>query len=1036
MILHDLQNPLIEYIIELLIKQALPHIPEIARKALVQIKRPRAKPPYVPRVDLINRESESRTIQTILDEQPHQRILYFVGEGGVGKTRLLQDASHFARGKNTSLNLRWGSLLDLYHTELHSVSALQGAIVQGLDPAGDYFQRFHRAQARFKLLIAEGLTGQSLETERQKLNNLFFEEYKFFARKYRPVIVIDTLESLTHESDWVESLCNLEGASVAVREWLIEEVEKLENSVILLAGRPQPTFQRALELANKNHPGRLEIIELKGLTREDSNRLLALLLKKAPSSLKPLMERADRLWQITRGLPVQLALAVDLAYHGEFMIEVGAGGEGSVEQWGQYLVSELFSCDNPAQRVFFLLGLARKGMTADLLHYLEAERSKSDCELQLERLRATSVVKTRAGFNDIFLHDALYDLFDAYLPPRVSLEPWYEQLANYYHERYFRPGLDHAQRSQSATRWLYYELQRNPRFAFNSVYLQLRERALKGHELELDLQLRDELLQFVRSPAVTNRKRADQNLTQAEVDRDGAVRWIKRYLIQSRYDDAILIAETILSLAPKPYSTIISHAAEHKVISPYVQIDRAREILTSDDSLFWGHLLTYYGEALVYNSALESQSHLIIDKGITILSRIGPNRNESLRWLRARVLGRAYNTLGYSLRSHGHYGSALLTYQHACEYFAKINIDDERADTLNNIAFILALLGDLEPAKNYADQAFELRQGLGQKYPLALSYNTRGLIYSLQGQYELGRRESLLALTISEELEIPRGVGLACNALGYIFRKQGEGWKLGECSLSQATQFFRRSAEYFERAAIIFSEQVSEPIRLWEAYNEWGSLFTEWGHLLDKQKDTEEAQKLYVKAVEFQLQALQVARKFGMRFQEADTCDDLAKVSQDQRNTRKAKQWLKKALSLVPQEYRMTPHEGSKNAPAHGEAFWLILGKAYWQEGLWRLNTITKSWLSEKKHWEYTQSLIENFTLAAYYFECYSPKTYTNHLRLRSMADQILGLGRPVREVRKVIKSVADNDKIEISVFLQMFSTKSINSAVRGDFHE
>ena len=69
---------------------------------------------------------------------------------------------------------------------------------------------------------------------------------------------------------------------------------------------------------------------------------------------------------------------------------------------------------------------------------------------------------------------------------------------------------------------------------------------------------------------------------------------------------------------------------------------------------------------------------------------------------------------------------------------------DEQADTLNNLAFILALLGAPKRAKTHIDQALELRQRLGQKYPLALSHNTRGLIYSLQGQYEMGRRECQL----------------------------------------------------------------------------------------------------------------------------------------------------------------------------------------------------------------------------------------------------------------------------------------------------
>ena len=1032
-----LQNSLVEYILDLIIKQTIQYGPDLARKAWSRAKQPHTKKrSYSPQVGLINREAERRAIQTDLEDTPHLRMLYFIGEGGVGKTRLLQDAIHFTNGGKASMPLRWGNLLDLYHTELHSVSALQGAIVQGLDPTREYFQRFHIAQDRFNRLLAEGLNGQALEAERQKLNILFYEEYRIFAKKYRPVITIDTMESLTHESDWVESLCNLEGGSIAIREWLIEQLVKLENSVILMGGRPQPTFQRALELANKGHPGQLEIIELKGLTREDTYQLLALLLRKAPSSLKPLMERADHLWQLTRGLPVQVALAVDLASHGEFITRNSLEGYESVELWGRQLVSELFSYDDPARRVFFLLGLARKGMTADLLHYLEPEIPKSECERQLEQLRTTSAVKTRRGYDDVFLHDVLYELFDTYSPPNSSLEPWYEQLADYYRDQHLRSEPDHDRRSQSAINLLYYELKRNPRYAFESLYLQLRESALKGHELELDLQLRDELLQFIRNPAVVNCQFTEQKLTQAEIDRDGAVRWIKRYLIRAQYREAILIAETILTLGQQSYSAIAPYQPERILVLSSEQKEHAREILSTAEPLFWGQILTYYCEALIYSSAPDAKIYQNIKRARTILNNIHLEFDHPLNWLREQVLGRMNDRSGYLFRSTGQYGSALLAYESALPEFNNVGIADEEAATLNNLAFIWALLGDFEQAKKYADRAFKLRQLLGQKYPLALSHNTRGLIYSQQGQHDLGRRESQLALGIFEELDIPRGIGLACNALGYICRKQGEGWKSGQCSRAQAIQYFRQSKEYLKRAKDIFFKKISEPIRLWEAFNEQGSLFREWGAMLDKQKYTKASQKLYAKAVECQLKALEVAQQYGMHFQEADTCDDLAKVWQDQENNRKAKYWLKQALSLVPKEYKLTPEKRHKDVPGPGEAFWLILGKAHWQEGLWSLKSITKGSVSERKHREYTQSVIENFTLAAYYFERYWPGTSINNSRLRSMADQILGLSIPVREAKKAVKDVAASNKLEISIFLQMFNVKTTKATVRGVSHE
>jgi tetratricopeptide (TPR) repeat protein len=450
------------------------------------------------------------------------------------------------------------------------------------------------------------------------------------------------------------------------------------------------------------------------------------------------------------------------------------------------------------------------------------------------------------------------------------------------------------------------------------------------------------------------------------------------------------------------------------------------EILASADFLFWGNLLTYYGEALVYVGTFESQVQLILDQGIRLLKSLKLHQDESLSWLKNKTLGRAFNTLGYLSRSHGHYGDALAAYQNALDSFNNTDILDEKADTLNNVAFTLALLGISERSITYANQALVSRQQLGQNYPVALSHNTRGIIYSLQGQHELGQRESQLALNIFEELESPRGIGLACNALGYIFRKQGEGWKLTQSTSSDAIFCFRQSSKYLERAEKVFSGEVSEPIRLWEAFNEQGSLYREWGLLQHEQQEIEAAQELYAKAVECQLKALEIARKYRMRFQEADTYDDLAKVLWDQGDTKKARYWLKRALSLVPKDYPAPSDGKNRKLPPAGEAYWLILGKVYFQEGSWAFKSLTKGILSKGKHQRYTQAVIKNFSLAAHYFERYWPGTSANRSRFQFMADQIVQLGMPVREIRRAIKLEGTRHKLNVSAFLRMFPSRSI----------
>ena len=215
---------------------------------------------------------------------------------------------------------------------------------------------------------------------------------------------------------------------------------------------------------------------------------------------------------------------------------------------------------------------------------------------------------------------------------------------------------------------------------------------------------------------------------------------------------------------------------------------------------------------------------------------------------------------------------------------------------------------------------------------------------------------------------------------------------------------------------------MREPIRSWEAYNEQGSLYREWGYLLNEQKDSENAQKLYARAVECQFIALEIARQNKMRLQEADSCDDLAKVLYDQGDVEGAHKWLEQAISLVPEEFIATPDQNKDTTPALGEAYWLILGKAYWQEGQWAIESISQEGLSERKYQEYTQNVIKNFTLAAYYFESYWPKTSRYSERLNLMKNDILKLRLPVRKIKNAIKDVAAYHKINVLSFLRVLS--------------
>jgi tetratricopeptide (TPR) repeat protein len=1021
---------LVKWLVEYLIRQGAQHGPRAIKSIWNHVRslnRPRI---FVPKSRLINRERELRAFNAALSEFPQSRIIYLFGVGGVGKTRLLEEIGRRVDELSSDHPLIWSRILDLYHADLHSITALQTAIVEAFDPSQNYFQGFRENLRKFQRLRLEGLLGPSLDKELEKLNTAFLEGYNLFAINYRLVLTFDTLESLNTEHEFIQSLCNLPAASETVRDWLVKWVNHVNNSVVILAGRPQSAFRCDLERACAHTPGLLEVIEVGELTRDDSRVLLESFLDKAHTpSVKALQTHADILWNVTRGLPVQLALIIELTAQGENLPLNGkAEGNEGIQRWGKRLVSDFFRYDGTGKHLLFILALTRKGLTVELLNHLEPLWPRVKCENKIADLRNLSVVKTRPGQEAIFLHDALYELFDAYVSVDMDLATWYARIADHYRDAQAKAGSNRDEWGLAVVPLLYYELQRDPLAAFESEYIRWNEEAIRGYEIELDMQLRDELLRFTQHP-VHGPRAANQGLTNIVINRDGAIRWIKRYIIRARYKQAAAVAESILSLVPESPVSFKLDSVSGVIHVALDVLSEARTTFAPSDSFFWGHLLTCYGEALVFLGQPEKHSHQILDEASRLLYSAPRPHNDAQTWLRERVLGRVSDRLGYLSRTHGHFGKAKKHYLQALHHFTQPDlpdaIDDEQATTLNNLAFVMALLGYFGRARGYTEQALAIRRKLGQAYPTALSYNTRGRICALQGKYILGQKDCEQALGIFERLESARGIGLACNALGFLLRKHGEEWESGKLGVDEAIALFKLADGYLQRAADLFSRQVAEPVRLWEAYNEQGSLHHSWGHVLLQRSDATSAKQKFEQALQFQLLALQCARSHRLHFQLADTCDDLAWLFSEQGGVPRSARWLDRCLKTVPTEYLLQKGEGFSNTPEPGEAYWYILGKIYLRRGLWALKSRCDLTCVD------TQQAVEFFAQSAIYFERYcASEDIVDHeanqelnRRLAYMSKCLEAAHITPTNVKEIVEKVMVDYNIDSSMFQKMFDS-------------
>jgi tetratricopeptide (TPR) repeat protein len=230
----------------------------------------------------------------------------------------------------------------------------------------------------------------------------------------------------------------------------------------------------------------------------------------------------------------------------------------------------------------------------------------------------------------------------------------------------------------------------------------------------------------------------------------------------------------------------------------------------------------------------------------------------------------------------GHTEQARIFYEKALPYLILAKARDEEADTRNNLSFVLGILGEFDYALTEVEAALEIRLLSKQRFPIALSYNTRGLLLAEMGHLERAQRDCQRALQIFQEVEssdTPRGTGLASDSLGHIFRLQGKKWQEGEIVLQEAEFLFRRSEELLIQAEEIFSQKVKEPLREWDAYDKRGHLYYDWGICLTHFGKSD-GRKYLEKSLFYYNKALELARQSRQLFQTADAMNDIKIVQE------------------------------------------------------------------------------------------------------------------------------------------------------------
>jgi len=348
------------------------------------------------------------------------RLLFVRAEGGMGKTRLLEEVSARVQGEWAELgDSAVSGLVDVIDMRLHERSQFIKEMRDQF-PHPEEFRQYEHALDEVTLLSASGAQLNQLKAVQQKAIDAFLEDLKEITQKKRVVWLVDTVEQLSYvTSEWLieNELLTEDDLRERTHQWLIDLIKhkELDNVTLVLAGRGKEgkTFFESMRAAYKKAveeglARKLDDIEIQPLSRDEIRTYFAQLAKdrEAWQEDNPINtriirqfnyladeknERADVLWLYTGGIPVRLALYAQIIVEGHeipkelrysFETAVAQAGTDNPQkptealhkiQWNieDQFIYVLFRDPTDLQaRILRHLVRASRGLNAEQLHFL------------------------------------------------------------------------------------------------------------------------------------------------------------------------------------------------------------------------------------------------------------------------------------------------------------------------------------------------------------------------------------------------------------------------------------------------------------------------------------------------------------------------------------------------------------------------------------------------------------------------------------------------------------------------------------------
>ncbi len=766
---------------------------------------------------------------------PGPRVIFLLGDGGYGKTQIIQKVLGDARTK-AGLHAT-DRMVDFYHTQTHSSVGLVEAIYQALSPSDQ--QGFTGFFAKFNEMQHNRLSGVGTSGSKQRDETLesFCTDISAFSRGGRLILTLDTLERLNYLPG--SETTNSETAECW--QWLCKVLAGWGNVTLLVAGRPRAEIL-ITDLQNKGIPCRC--IQVGPFSQEDSLKYFSAALATARETgaqeiwdrIEPLSDpQRIALAQGARGRPILLAMLIDLINMGAWKPDE----ELQVFDLEERITKRLIETPELGDLTIALGRLAR-GANAALLACVMGI-AESEARSYLEQARYFSFVKVPAqnATDDdlvVYLHDELYATLrhHVYASPADAQQAGetYERVLAYYTQRetgcrealnaHYAPFETQGQaasgdvtqillqRQSLLAETVYYLWHLDPTRGFRRYYRYGRE-AVSSADIILYTHLQAEMVALIE-----------------EHQESGGADFQEEDLALLR--ELLGTYPVIRAWANKEYEEVVA------LVDAKLGVQAVGAIVRDDLRIRKTLALIFLGKNLPY-----VQTEL--DEIITRLKKdfvgyaIQNLNKKAVAWYKRAILAFAYRTRAYGEWARGALQQATNDYRQASQIWRELNIKVEMAGTLNDLAFAMSESADWQDSPSLVWDAFNLRRALGPRSPVALSLNTIGIIDMRLGRYDSAIDHSSRALGLFKSLNDRRGMGLALIALAEARRRSVSSDQTG--NFEGHYQQLKTAREEAGQALVIF-DQSGERIRQVEALIEQGCACRDMVRILLKEGERDQ----------------------------------------------------------------------------------------------------------------------------------------------------------------------------------------------------